>query len=74
MQHRLIMSQKERDARQKLVHPKFIERWARRFLEISKNEGRAVAIRKMNELLNPDDAEAVGRAARELRNQYPPPA
>lgn len=65
------LSQKERDARRELVHPKFIERWAKRFLEISRDQGKVAAIHKFNEFLNPDDARDVGQEARRLRQVNP---
>ena len=57
--------------RKDLVHPKFITRWARRYLELQKEKGRDAAIKEMNRVLNPEDARDVGREARRLVNLYP---
>lgn len=66
-----VMTQQKRDERKKFVHPKFVERWARRYLEVQRTQGRGAAIRTMNSFLNPDDALEVGRAARRLQETHP---
>ena len=67
----MTVENEKRDAREDLVHPKFIERWARIYLEYERDHGRKAAISWASRALHPDDARAVGQEARRLKQLYP---
>jgi len=61
----------KRANREKLVHPKFVEKWARRYLHLSATRGKDVAIVWANEFLNPDDGDRVAAAVRSIKEGKP---
>lgn len=65
---------KKRVTREDLVHPKFVTRWAMRYLEISATKGRAFARGWANRFLNPADGDRVADEVRRIKSGLPPPA
>lgn len=62
---------KKRMTRAELVHPKFVEKWARRYLELSATRGKAVAVVWANNFLNPADGDRVAAAVRSIKEGTP---
>lgn len=62
---------KKRATRAELVHPKFIERWARRYLHLSATRGKDVAVVWANNFLNPEDAPRLAAAVRNIKEGKP---
>lgn len=65
------MEAQKKVTRAELVHPKFVERWARRYLHISATRGRDVAIVWANGFLNPADGDRVAAAVRSIKEGKP---
>jgi hypothetical protein len=59
--------QQKRVPRRDLVHPKFVERWAREYLRRVKRDGRTKAIAWANEFLNPEDAHQLAAVVRRIK-------
>ncbi len=61
----------KRVTRADLVHPKFIEKWARRYLHLSATRGKDVAVIWANSFLNPEDGPRLARAVKNIKEGRP---
>lgn len=65
------MEAQKKVQRSDLVHPKFVEKWARRYLHLQATRGKDVAVVWANNFLNPEDGARVAAAVRAIKQGLP---